>query len=283
MDSRWRQSSTDKAQVLYDKIEKLENKINGLTSTVNTMYRLMSAFQLDIKIDLNTIKNETSGINNLKKELKLEITNLSNKLTRIETPKLDWKKKMNQRKFAFYDALKNNSIAEIYEKALNSENVKIPKKLFKNPVSQHSTQEKELRKEMCLKNCEYEIKRLKLVADIKNKVVKEIDDEISDFYNAHYNSEEGDRRKHRWREMVEGEEQTSKVIWQKKRSFFNSERHMISINSESKSVYKQLHSSNFHNRCMYNKKHNNVTKRNDNSNRNCRNVNYNWRVQQYND
>jgi len=165
---------------------------------------------------------------------------------------------------------------------LNSENVKIPKKLFKNPVSQHSTQEKELRKEMGLKNCEYEIKRLKLVADIKNKVVKEIDDEISDFYNAHYNSEEGDRRKHRWREMVEGEEQTSKVIWQKKRSFFNSERHMISINSESKSVYKQLHSSNFHNRCMYNKKHNNVTKRNDNSNRNCRNVNYNWRVQQYN-
>ena len=111
---------------------------------------------------------------------------------------------------------------------------RIPKKFFKNPVPQHGRVEDQLRKELCIKEVEHEIKRLKAMADIKLKYVQKIDEEMCDLINSKYSDEEAELQKLEWKRLTESEEKTSHEIWKKKSEFFSSDKHLLSLESRSK-------------------------------------------------
>ena len=164
---------------------------------------------------------------------------MNKKLQRISISKIDWNKKIKQRKFAFYEALRNKSIAQICENALKGDIQRIPKKLFKIPVTQNYEQERELRKQQCINQCEFEIKRLRLIADIKTKTVERIDIETVEYLKDCYDNKEAKPREDQWNEICNDEQKRSIDIWNNKRKFFESDKHLISINSENKFVAKR--------------------------------------------
>jgi len=257
MDARRVQLVTrNEAQGILQRIDYLDDKLNGLTNTMNSIHRILSTFYSDIKLDMQEVKQRTKEIKSMKdnvkeeilsqtketevfrEKIKTEMTEINKKLTRLTNEKLDWNKKVKQRKFSFYESYKNAAIAEIYQKALEEHVQRVPKKLFKIPVTQHYEKERQLRKEQSIKQTEHEIKRLRLVSEIKTKIVERIDNDMIEYFYACYDEEEAKLRKDQWSEIISNEEKRSKIIWDNKRHFFESDRHLISINSDRKCVSK---------------------------------------------
>ena len=130
--------------------------------------------------------------------------------------------------------LRNQGIALIYERALEETIPRVPRKYFKNPIPQTSPMEKELRKELIIKEVEHEIKRLRMTASLKSDFVKRIDEEVSSHFMKNFNSTEAQAQIAKWRETTQKEENVSKNIWEERSKFFESDKHLLSIDSRSK-------------------------------------------------
>ena len=106
-----------------------------------------------------------------------------------------------------------------------------PKKFLRNPNPLHDASQDALRKELCIKEVEHEIRRLRTVAEIKKKYLDKIDREIFDMIEHQYHGDRIDAEKQRWRDLSGTEESTSKEIWAKKSEFFSSEKHLLPLES----------------------------------------------------
>lgn len=241
MDPRRRQAMSRgdyHAQVLFDKMDNLEQKFMRITDTVEMIFNMLSSFKVEAKADFTAVKYETTKLKSMENEIKSEILELNKKIVKNSKTKIDFNKKISARKFAFYEAHRSEAIATIYENALRDDTPRVPRKLFKNPVDQQHQQVNELRKEQCLKQVEYEIKRLKLIAEIKTKLVEQIDCEMTEYFEEQYDMEEAEQHKNQWTELIKNEEERSCMIWSEKQGFFGSNKHLIPITAERKNSSK---------------------------------------------
>ena len=106
----------DKIEDMMERIVSLSNKVDDLTAVV---HHINNTFILSSPQDWSA-----NQITKIKDELS---ASFSNDLVRKMTPvNVDWSKKLQQRKFCFYEALRNESLADIYESALQNTIPKIP-------------------------------------------------------------------------------------------------------------------------------------------------------------
>lgn len=216
---------------LSDKMDTLSSKVETLTTM---MHQINDFLITTLKNDMSTYLHE--GLNTISDNLRREFGTLSKDVSNSIKPNTgDIKKKLQQRKFYYYQAYRNRHIADIYESALGEERPRIPRKFFKNPVPQHDEIETNLRKELCIKDCEHEIRRLRVTAEVKSNYVSKIDKEVEDELSKCYSNSMAQVQIIKWREEVNKEEQHSQEIWKDKSEFFSSEKHLILIDSQSKS------------------------------------------------
>ena len=226
-----RYATKEEISSLHQKMDDLLNKIESL----NQAFHEMNNFYL------NTFKKDLSTeINGLKSVFDKQVENMSTLITtnlKHGIPDNEWKRRLTQRKFALYESMRNDSIADIYTQAHNDPDVpKIPKKFFKNPTPYQSTMERDLQKDLMRKEVEHEIQRLRMAASVKKDFVDRTDSDMFSLIYQHYDSGTAQQQIHKWNECSEKEANISKLIWDKKVSFFNSDLHLLPIDGPSKNV-----------------------------------------------
>jgi len=130
---------------------------------------------------------------------------------------------------AFWKSMRNADIAKIYEDALSEG--KIPRKLQCNISPIDGDNVIKLKKEMCISNAKFEIEKLKLIAHSQHETCEKLDKDWQDYLTSLDNEELKGEFVGRWNEYVRTEENNSTNIWQRKRSFFLSEKHMVSLDN----------------------------------------------------
>ena len=104
---------------------------------------------------------------------------------------------------------------------------KIPKKLFKNPIPQQTTMEREFQKELMIKEVQHEIKRLRILSGVKKDFIDRIENEMAYVIDESHNTGEAQQQLHKWREAVEKEANLSRLIWDRRSNFFKSDIHLL--------------------------------------------------------
>lgn len=272
----------DDLQSLSEKMDALSQKMDSLATTVHNISAvILTTFKNGIVSDMH------QQLNIISDSIKEEVRTLGKDVARtVDLDPVDWKKKLQRRKFYFYEAYRNNALADIYEDALNEETPRIPRKIFKNPVQQHNSIEDNLRKELCLKETEHEIKRLRSTAEVKISFINQIDSEVYQNISLNFTNGMAELQISKWKDAVESEERKSKEIWEAKSEFFGSNKHLLSIDSQTKRTFEQ--NENPRDEAVWsrnvNSAHNNRFRRNQRPrmNRNQPNFNYNSRFQNYN-
>ena len=217
---------SDKVEEMMEKFTIISNKVDGLTTVIhhiNSCILSLSPQEWSRNIEKSVV------------DIKRELSEFSNDLlTKAAHGRVDCSRKLQQRKFCFYQAHRNASLATINEQALTEAIPKIPRKIFQNPSSQQDPTQEALRKELCLKEVEHEIRRLRTVAEIKTNYLCKIDNDIFEMITKKYTGNEAETESKKWKELIKKEEDISKEIWKKKGEFFSSEKHLISLESQSK-------------------------------------------------
>ena len=226
-----RNTAKEEMSSLHQKMDVILKKISELNTTIHEMNNFF----------LNTLKDDLMvEINDMKAVLNSQTANISTMLStnfKNGISDSEWRKKITQRKFAYYEALRNNSIAEIYSNALdNPEIPKIPKKFFKNPTPNLSTMERDLQKSLMKKEVEHEIERLKMTAALKKDFMDKIDHDMSTQIRQNYDPDEASQQFLKWSECTEKEAKISKLIWEKKANFFSSDFHLLPIDGPPKPI-----------------------------------------------
>jgi hypothetical protein len=221
---------TDDIKVTGEKLDKIFEKIDLLHHFLHQVNNeFLNNIQKDLTEQILDLKNTMQS--NLR-----EVTMTMKQTTKHGIPDNIWAKRLNQRKFSFYEAYRNESIANIYEDALKDAIPRIPKKFFKNPTSQQSTMERNLQKELMCKEVQHEIKRLRIMSDVKKDFVSRIDNEMANDIHENYSSGEAQQHLTKWKDIVEKEVNLSKHLWDKKSNFFSSDMHLLPIDGPAKII-----------------------------------------------
>lgn len=225
----------EKVEVLTQSKDDLTTKINTLLDKITTMNQLMHQIS---NVFLNSLQqNLCSEISKLGDNLVEKVNSVScdiNKSIKRGIPEEEWHKKLSQRKFSFYESHRNDSIATIYEQALNDTVPKVPRKFFKNPYPQQSPVERDLQKELMIKEVQHEIKRLHLLSEVKKDFIQRLDHEMISKINNNYESGEAQQQIQKWYEAIEKESNFSKLIWDRRSNFFKSDQHLLSVDGPPK-------------------------------------------------
>ena len=203
--------------------------MESLTSNVHNLSNLvLNTVHLEWKKEIET------AYTSIKKDFKDAYDGVCRTLKKSDQTELDLSRKLNQRKFNFYESVRNEGIAQIYQKSLQESVPKVPRKFFKNPVPHLNSIENDLRKELIIKEVEHEIKRLKMTAELKSNFVKRIDNEVTEFFNNRYDHIEAQAQILKWIDTTKKEETVIKNIWEEKSKFFDSDKHLLPMDSRSK-------------------------------------------------
>lgn len=230
-----------KMDILTTKVENLTNKMVDLTTVVHQINNiLLTTFKTDLTTNIKANLSELN--NNIKQQLDCLSKDVGKQIIYTQ---IDWNKKLSQRKFSFYEAYRNRSLALIYEEAINESIPKVPKKFLRNSVPQQSAGEDDLRRELSIKETEHEIKRLRLVADLKSNYVSKIDNDMYEMIANSCTQDEVQLQTTKWKELVDKEEQRSQEIWNEKCKFFISDKHLLSLDSGTKNAFPQFRQKSF--------------------------------------
>ena len=133
----------------------------------------------------------------------------------IDAHKKIWNDLLTKRKMAFFNELKNNGKATIYENYLAREPPFIPKICREKDVIGQTSQEwLQLKKDRELANTSHNIEKMKTFAKHHAKVVEEVDEEIKKKFE-NQNVEIRDKIAQIWQSEVAVEENVSRDLWKK--------------------------------------------------------------------
>lgn len=237
-----RSSKTEDITIINNKLDSILNKLEILTTT---FHELSQSFISSSKSNLK------SDVDNLQSALTQEIRNISNTVQRNmvkeKSPNFQLSKRLNQRKFNYYEAIRNKGIANIYSEALNDAIPKIPKKFFRNSLPHLSALDNDFRKELSLKEVEHEIQKLLMTSAAKMNFVERVDNEVYAYFNNFYSDQEAQTHILKWQETIKKEETLSENIWERKCKFFESQNHLLPLDSNSKSSNRRTNNQRFNN------------------------------------
>ena len=126
-----------------------------------------------------------------------------------------WNKNLIQRKFAFWNMLKNSNKAEIYQKWLTSTPMVLPRKLQIKAIIEEPDQQRRLREKLSLDKMHNEIELLRLRGSANEQKLQDIDHEMNELITS--KAEGGIREEvlKLWKQECEKEERASLQRWEK--------------------------------------------------------------------
>ena len=180
----------------------------------------------DIKASISEISTKLDAITsntptNPQRDSESRGTNNESEVSRIkELNKKEWTTALNERKFAFFSALRNEEKAIIFEEFLTRDPPFIPKHCREKDIKgwQESNEWKSLKQSREEANLKHEIIKMKTFAETHRKKVEHIDES---FFNrfSHLDDNIVENLKSIWKKDTTTEEQVSRDLWQKRKSF----------------------------------------------------------------
>lgn len=130
-----------------------------------------------------------------------------------------WRSSLNRRKIIYYNAIRSNTVATIYNSFLSSEEIFIPKKFREKVTKQDSQEQMKIKKELSIQKLQAQIKIMEIKTIQYTKKYQEIDEEL--LKNIKESSPE--RFQHSlfdlWKSDCQKEEEKSIKILQKKKEW----------------------------------------------------------------
>ena len=140
----------------------------------------------------------------------------------IENHSKLWKETLQKRKFAFYNHLKNEQKAAIYEDYLTKTPPFIPDVCKEKDIPGQSSEEwVKLKNEREIANIVHNVEKMRAFANQHKKNIEDLDTSIATNFN-HQNEEVKNKIMDLWKAEVQVEENVSKDIWKKKKEFLSS-------------------------------------------------------------
>uniref|UniRef100_A0A0L8FN67 Uncharacterized protein n=1 Tax=Octopus bimaculoides TaxID=37653 RepID=A0A0L8FN67_OCTBM len=156
---------------LHKRQEKKKRKTNPWNSSINIRPNYAPLFILYLE---NPPTDDTQN-----RTPSTFILAIKNRIVHIRNEKL------KVRKFSFWNMIKNNHKAEIYERWLNSTPIILPHKFQIKRIPNEQDQRRQLRENLTLEKMKTEIELLKLRALSNEEKLKNIDEEIYNELKKH--------------------------------------------------------------------------------------------------
>lgn len=131
-----------------------------------------------------------------------------------------WNQKLKIRKLSFWNMIKNNYKAGIYERWLNSSPKILPRKFQIKPILNEPEQQRQLREKLALEKLKTEIELLKLRGQNNEQKYISIDEKIYTELKKYAEGECLENVNKLWKTSCEVEETNSLLRWEKQAKFF---------------------------------------------------------------
>ena len=125
-----------------------------------------------------------------------------------------WNSKLQRRAAEFWQMVRNENTAKIYETWKNSSPVIIPRKLQMNPIREEPLAQTKLREKQVLLNLETELELMKLRGESHQEKYQQIDKEMEDIINKKINGQRRELLNKLWKEDCVREETRSLDRWE---------------------------------------------------------------------
>lgn len=149
-------------------------------------------------------------------QLEKEISMKKNIITRT------WKRNLNERKQAIWNALKTEIIVNIYKKCRQEENTIImPRKFHIKIIAGKDETERAIRENLALQKFDAEIALLETRSTRYTQRFQNIDIEMEDEIKKISSEEVQNHLFKKWKKDTDEEEEKSEYIWTKKKAFYD--------------------------------------------------------------
>ena len=147
--------------------------------------------------------------------VKRQVTKIKKSLSGV------WKKSLNERKQAYWNNLRFQNTAVVYESWLGKENPVIIRKFRPKLIIGEHEEDRTIRKENALRNVEAEIRILKNKARRHETKFRQVDDEMQTIFSRKAQGEVFENLKDIWKNDCEREEIKSNEIWENKKNWLD--------------------------------------------------------------
>ena len=131
-----------------------------------------------------------------------------------------WTSIKNMRKSAYFNSRRCSEIAVIYEKFLGQDNIFIPKKFRQQPIAGESDTQRQRRINVAITKMEAEVDNLKETACKNESIMSKCEEDIKALISKQSSDDVRQKLTELWLEEIRTEENTSNVIWEKKKRWF---------------------------------------------------------------
>jgi hypothetical protein len=200
---------SEKLSLLIERIDSNHEPVKLILETVNQHFENIK----DNRKDAVNISME-SATNNM--QLEREISMKKNIIMRT------WKRNLNERKQAFWNALKTENTVDIYKKWRRQDKTIVPRKFRIKEISGEDETERAIRENLALQKFDAEIALLETRSTRYTTRFQSIDVEMHQEIKKISSGEIQTHLLEKWKKDTEQEEEKSKYIWNKKKIFYDS-------------------------------------------------------------
>lgn len=200
---------SEKLSILIEKFDSNHEPIKQTLDAINQNFESINDKRQGF-IDFGA----TSATNNT--QLEKEISMKKNIIIRT------WKRNLNERKQAFWNALKTENIVNIYKKWRQEENTIImPRKFHIKKIAGEDETERAIRENLALQKFDAEIALLETRSTRYTQRFQNIDIKMEDEIKKISSGEVQNHLLKQWKKVTDEEEEKSEYIWTKKKVFYD--------------------------------------------------------------
>lgn len=218
---------------ISEKISTLCSKYDNFTTAIRDMEELNRIFREEVQMLLSTrvTDSDRNDVLSCSDNYRTNVQEMVKHWSEINLEKETYEKKrelhtvwyklLNQRKQAYWNAIKNENLADTYENWKNREQTIFPRKFRIKSIDSETTEETQIRANLALQRFETEIALLRLrVPKFKNKF-ENCDEAIADEISKTCSGLIAEKLQELWKSEVSREEAKSQQILGTKKVWFD--------------------------------------------------------------
>ena len=206
-------------------LEDISSKLTLLHEDLRELINLKQSREIDVTNIIETIKQDLKISFNVideqeRKHDAVENQNTSNDALNAKKSIITvWKQSLNERKQNFWNFLKCQNTAVIYETWLGKENPVLPRKFRPKFIPGEHADDLFIRRENAIRNFEVEVKLLKNKASRYEAKYTVKDEEMYEIFHSKFDNDITESLENYWKSDCEREEMKSVEIWKRKQNW----------------------------------------------------------------
>jgi hypothetical protein len=207
---------------IEDLLKEISDKLSLLIEKIDSNHEPLKLILDNFHQHFGNIKSNHQEINDLgmgstanNMQLEKEISLKKNVIIRT------WKRNLNERKQAFWNALKTENTVDIYKKWRRLDKTIMPRKFRIKEIAGEDETERAIRENLALQKFDAEIALLETRSTKYTTRFQNIDMEMEEEINKVSTGEIQSHLLEKWKSDTDNDEEKSKYIWTKKKLFYD--------------------------------------------------------------